>query len=139
MAQPLINGQSYSWSQIEVRILNVPVAGITAISYEESEEMQDNWGAGKYPVSRGYGKIEATGSITLEMNEVEALQAAVPTGRLQDIPEFDIVVSYLPQGGNIVTHTLKNCRFKNNKREVNQGDMTIAVELELLISHIQWT
>ena len=136
--QPLINGTAYSWSQILVNIFNTPIAGITAVSYEDEQEMEDQMGAGNYPTSRGYGGIKAKGSITLEMAEVEALQAATPDGRLQGIPEFDIVVSYLPEGGVIRNHTLHNCRFKNNKRDTKAGDMAINVELELLVSHITW-
>lgn len=138
MPQPLVNGTSYAWSQVEVRIFNQPVSGITAISYEEKQEVQDNYGAGNRPVSRGYGKIESMGSITLEMAEVEALQAATTDGNLLSIPEFEAQVSYLPEGGKIVTHTLNNCRFKGNKREVKSGDMAVEVELELQISHITW-
>ncbi len=138
MAQPLINGTSYSWSQISVNLFNTPINGITAISYEDMQEMQDNYGAGNYPVSRGYGKIEAKGSLTLEMAEIEAISAAVPTGRLQDIPEFDVVVSFLPVGGVIRNHTLHNCRFKGNKRDMKSGDMSVEGQLELIVSHITW-
>jgi len=136
--QPLINGTAYSWSQIVVNIFNTPIAGITAISYEDMQEMEDNYGAGNNPVSRGYGKYEAKASMTLEMAEVEALQAATTDGRLQSIPEFDVVVSYLPEGGVIRNHTLHNCRFKSNKRDTKTGDMAIPVELEMIVSHITW-
>lgn len=138
MPAPLVNGQSYSWAQVEALILGQAVAGITEVKYEEKEEMVDNYGAGNRPVSRGYGKIETSGSVTLEMAEVEALQAASPDGRLQSIPEFDLVISFLPVGGKVVSHTLHNCRFKTNKRELKQGDTTVNVEIELQISHISW-
>ena len=65
MATPLINGESYAWAQIVCTVLNVPIVGITEISYKEMQEKKDNYGQGKYPVSRGYGKIETEGSITL--------------------------------------------------------------------------
>ena len=52
--QPLVNGTAYSWSQITVNILGVPVAGVSAVSYTEEQEMQDNYGAGNRPTSRGY-------------------------------------------------------------------------------------
>jgi len=136
--QPLVNGTAYSWSQITLNILGVPVAGVSAISYNEEQEMTDNYGAGNRPVSRGYGRITTEGSVTLHMEEVEAIQAAVSTGRLQDIPEFDVVVAYLPEGGTIVTHTLKNVRFKNNGREISEGDMVVSVEIPMQISHINW-
>lgn len=136
--QPLINGTAYAWSQIELRLFNVPVAGVVDIKYDDMQDMEDNYGAGEFPTSRGYGQIKAKSSITLEMAEVEALQNAAPDGRLNKIPEFDIVISYLPEGGIIRNHTLKNCRIKGNKREIKSGDMTINVELELIVSHILW-
>jgi hypothetical protein len=136
--QPLINGKAYTWSQIDVNILGVSVTGITAISYSDSQEMEDNYGAGNRPVSRGYGAKESEGSITLYAEEVEALQDAEETGDIMDIPEFDIVVSYLPEGGVIRQHTLHNCRFKGNGRDTSQGDTSIPVEIELQVSHITW-
>lgn len=134
----LVNGTAYSWSQIKLNILGVNPVGVTAISYNETEEMEDNMGLGNRPVSRGYGGIETEGSITMHMEEVESLQDASPTGRIQDIPEFDIVVSFLPRGGVIRTHVLKNCRFKTNGRDMSQGDMAIEVECELQIAEIKW-
>ena len=139
MAQPLINGEAYSWSQITLNLFGAPVAGVTAIKYEEKQEMENNYGAGNHPVSRGYGKIEPTASVTLTANETEALIAAVPSGRLQDIPEFDVTVSYIPKGtARIVHHTLHNCRFTNNSRDTKSGDTMIETELEMIISHISW-
>lgn len=136
---PLINGTAYAWSQIELRLFNTVVAGIKSIEYSDKQEMVNNYGAGQYPVSRSYGKYEAEAKIKLEMAEVVALQKAAPNGRLQDIPEFDIPVAYLPQGGVIVADTLKNCRFKSNARAANSGEAEgIDVELELILSHIAW-
>ncbi|BDD07520.1 hypothetical protein [Aureibacter tunicatorum] len=135
---PLVNGRTYSWSDITVNILGNPVSGITAVSYEDKQEMENVYGAGEQPVARGYGKIEATGSITLLVDEVEALMNASESGRLQEIPEFDIVVAYETSQGEIKTHTLKNCKFKSNKREMKTGDMKMESALELLISHIEW-
>jgi hypothetical protein len=136
--EPLINGTAYVWSQIKCNILGVVIAGISKIEYDDKQEMQDNFGAGNRPVSRGYGKIECSAKMTLEMAEVEALQQAAVDGRLQSIPEFDVVVAYLPLGGVVVTHTLHNCRFKTNARSASTGDMAINVDLELLCSHISW-
>lgn len=138
MPAPLINGTAYSWQQIELRLFNEPVNGIVNIEYEDAKEYQDNYGAGNRPVSRGSGKIESKGTLTLEMAEVEAIQAATIDGNITSIAPFDIVVSYLPEGGVIRTHTLKNCQFKGNSRKTKSGDMTIEVQLDLQISHILW-
>src|SRR5919109_3878864 len=105
---PLINGTAYSWSQIKFALFNVPVAGVHAINYSDEQAIQDNHGAGRRVVSRGYGQITTEGSITLDLAEVQALINASPTGNIMDIPEFDMVVSWLPESGVILTHTLHN-------------------------------
>jgi hypothetical protein len=135
---PLINGKSYEWSDIVLNILGVPVVGITSIEYSEKQDMQNVYGAGRRPVSRGYGKIEPTAKITLLMEEVEAIQAAIPTGLLMDIPEFDIVVAYVDSALVSRVHKLRNARFMNNDRKANTGDTSLPVELDLILSHVEW-
>lgn len=135
---PLINGKSYEWSDIVVNVLGTPIVGITSIEYEEKQGMENIYGAGRFPVSRGYGKVEPTAKITLLMEELENLQTIAPLGRIQDIPEFDIVVMYLDPANVTRKHVLKNVRFMNNKRSSASGDTSIPVELELIISHIQY-
>ncbi len=115
------------------------MAGISAIRYSDEQEIEDNYGAGRFPVSRGYGEIKTEGSITLHAEEVRAIQAAAPLRRLQDIPPFDIVVSYIPlSGAAVTTDVLKNCQFKKNARDAKQGDKKIEVEIPLVISNIIW-
>jgi hypothetical protein len=135
---PLINGKSYEWSDIVLNILGVPVVGITSVEYNETQDMQNIYGAGRRPVSRGYGKIEPTAKITLLMEEVENIQSVAPNKLLMDIPEFDIVVAFIDTALVTRIHKIRNCRFKNNVRTSNQGDTSIPVELELITSHIEW-
>lgn len=135
---PLINGKSYENSDIQVTILGVPVVGITNIEYEEKQAMENIWGAGESPVSRGYGKIEPTAKITLLMEEVENIMSVAPLGRLNKIPEFDIVVLYLDASLVLRKHKLRNVRFTGNNRKSSSGDTSIPVELELILSHIEW-
>ena len=137
---PLINGRAYDWPSIRLQLLGQTVAGVTAISYDDMQEKVNNWGAGTMPVSRGLGKYEAKGSVTLEMKELERIQAALPAGgRIQDIPPFPVVVSYVNSSNLQITHTLHGCEFMGNKREIKTGDTNIEVELELIISHISWS
>ena len=140
MSTPLINGTRHSWADVKINILGRTVSGISAISYEDKQEKQNNYGAGVYPVSRGIGKYEANAKVTLHAYEAEAINKALGVGkRLQDVPMFDIIVSYLPVGSDgLVTHVIRNCEFTNNKRDIKQGDTVIEVELELITSHIEW-
>lgn len=135
---PLINGKSYEWSDIQVTILGVPVVGITNIEYEEKQAMENIYGAGESPVSRGYGKIEPMAKVTLTMEEVENIMSVAPLGRLNKIPEFDIVVLYLDASLVLRKHKLRNVRFTGNNRKSSSGDTSIPVELELILSHIEW-
>ncbi|GGF22260.1 hypothetical protein [Hymenobacter cavernae] len=138
LSKILINGTAYTWADINVQLLGRTVLGISAISYEDMQEMVDNFGAGIFPISRGYGKNEAKASITLEAKELERLVDATPSGRVQDIPPFPITVSYVNPSNKVVTHKLLNCQFKGNKRASKSGDTNIEVELDLIITHIQW-
>ena len=134
---PLVNGRAYDWASIRVGLLGQTVAGITGISWEDMQEKVNNWGAGINPVSRGYGKYEAKGSITLEMKELERIQAALPPGgRIQDIAPFPIAISFVNSSNALINHTLHNCEFTHTQREVKTGDTQIEVELELIVSHI---
>lgn len=135
---PLINGRTYSWGDVKLNIMGVAVAGITKISYKDEQEMEDNFGAGNMPVNRGFGNTTSTASITLYSEEVMALEDVAPNGRIQEIPEFDIVVSYVHPNGLFRTNILKNVRFKSNGRETETGSTKIEVEIPLQISHIIW-
>lgn len=137
---PLINGIRHSWGSVRVNLLGRTVTGITAIKYDDKVEKVNNYGAGNMPVSRGYGKYEASASITLHSYEIDAIQRVLGPGkRIQDIPPFDIVVSYLADNTDqVVTHVLRNCEFTSNKREVKSGDTVIEAEFELILSHIEW-
>jgi len=138
MALPLINGRTYDYASIIVNIMSVPVAGISAIEYSDEQEIEDNYGAGTMPVNRGFGKYKAMAKLTLYMEEVEAITTLASGGRLQNIPEFDIIVVYVNSGNVPVTHKLRNCRFKSNNRKAKSGDTKIEVELDLICSHITW-
>ncbi|MDF7809912.1 hypothetical protein [Hymenobacter sp. YC55] len=137
--QPMINGRAYDWASIKVQLLGLTLVGITAVSYEDTQAKVDNYGAGTMASSRGYGKYEAKASITLEMKEVERIQASLQPGqRIQDIGPFNIVVAYVNESNRMVTHTIHNVEFTNNKRELKTGDTTVEVALELITSHITW-
>ena len=135
---PLINGQEYAWGDIKTCINGVVVTGITAVSYGDKQDMQNNYGAGRHPVSRSKGRITPSAKITLYMSEVVAISRNSPTGRMQDIAPFDIEVSYLPANGVIVIDKIRNCQFTENKRDWKEGDMNQQVELELRPSNIEY-
>jgi hypothetical protein len=136
--QPLINGRSYGWGDIVVNINGTPVTGITAIKYDEEQEKENVYGAGRYPVARGLGRIKCTASITLSMETVAGIAANAKNGNIHRIAPFPIVVLYQPDSGPIIKDTIMNCEFKKQSRDWKEGDKNKEVELELLVSHIIW-
>ncbi len=135
---PMINGRVYSWADLVINILGVVVTGVTAISYKSKRDKENVYGAGAEPVGRGYGNKTYEGSITLHVDEIAAIEAASPSGSLDDIPPFTIVVSYQPETGPIKTEKLKFCEFMENSRAWKQNDTKGEVEIPLVIGSIQW-
>lgn len=135
---PLVNGMLYSWADIVATISGVPLTGITAIEYGDSQDVVNKYGAGRHPVGRAKGRITPTAKITLYQEEVEAIQAQAPNGRIQDIAPFDITVTYLPDSGIVRTDKIRNVQFSANSRKWKEGDTGQGVELELVPSHIEW-
>lgn len=140
MLKPLINGVSYSYSQIIVNIMGVPIFGIQSINYGHTQEIENIYGAGVNPVSRGYGNKVPTASFTILMEEVQNIMSAIPSRDLTDIPEFDISVIYVDDSLRVptVTHVVRNCRFLNNNISSNQNDKSIPITLDVLPSHIDY-
>lgn len=135
---PLVNGMLYSWADIVLTIGGVPVTGITAIEYEDSQDVVNKYGAGRHPVGRAKGRITPTAKITLYQEEVEAIQSQTSNGRIQDLAPFDVIVTYLPDSGIVRTDKIRNCQFSGNSRKWAEGDTGQEVELELVPSHIEW-
>lgn len=135
---PLINGKAYEYADITCIILGVPIVGITAIEYGEEANTENIYATGRYPVSRGYGQVTPSAKVTILMNEVMNIVAAAPNGRVHDIPEFDIIVTYTDANLIPVTHKIRNCRFKNNMISSASGDTSIEIPMDLIISHIEF-
>lgn len=132
-----INRTQYAWSSLSFEVLGKTVVGIKAIKYLDEQEMENVYGAGNYPVGQAIGAVSYEGSLTLLQAEVQELVALVPTGRIQDIPAFDITVAFVA-GTRRHKHILRSCKFKSNGVDSSQGDMEIEVEIPLLIGFIQF-
>lgn len=136
----LINkfGRMAGWNNVKVVMLGRLVEGITALSYKDSVEKENVYGAGNMPVGRGEGNYKAEASITLLKEEVNALLLALGAGkRITDIEPFDIPVIY-EYNGFILKDVIRNVEFTDNGVDVKQGDKSIATQFTLLPSHIDW-
>lgn len=133
----LINGIEYGWGDIVFNMNGDKIENITAIEYSEKQEKSNAPGASRYPVGRGRGRITSSGKITLGFEEVERMREKSPTGSLNSIKPFDIIVSYQPEAGaKVITHTLKGCEFDVDETKWKEGDMRGLADLNLLIFRI---
>ena len=139
MAAPLINGRAYDFTEIIVSMLGAPVVGVKAITYTEEQDKTNNFGQGNRPISRGQGAIDASASIEISMNDIEAIRdtVALSGGSLLSIPAFDIQVTFL-NAQKVVTHILKNCEFINDGVETTQGDTDVVRTFDLVVSDIKY-
>lgn len=139
-ASGLINkfGKMAGWNSVTTNMLGRDVEGITELEYNDSVEKENIYGSGKYPIGRSEGNYAAKASITLLLEEVNALQNSLPpTKGLDSIAPFPIVVEY-EYNGFKKKDIIHNCEFKGRGIAVKQNDKTIAYKFELVVSHIWW-
>lgn len=134
----LINGVNWSWANASLILFNIPIIGITKIELEEKQNKVNNFGAGTYATSRGYGNVEATGTITMYADEVKKIVDASPNRKLTDIPMFDIPLILSSTKVPFMKIVARACEFTSNSFKVNQGDGKVLVELPLIIAQIDW-
>jgi hypothetical protein len=131
-------GKMAGWNSITVNLLGRDVEGITELSYTDSVEKENIYGAGQLPMGRSSGNYSAKASITINKEEIVALQRSLgPGGRLENIAPFDVNVHYEYQDF-VYKDRIRNCEFPGSGTEVKQNDKTIAYKFDLLVSHIDW-
>ena len=134
----LINGNSYSWSDIQISINGaLPLIGCTELNYGFSRKVTNNYGAGSQPVSRSYGNVEYTASVTIYKEELEVIKSIAIGGDITTIPPFTISVSYMNQNLPIVTEKLLNCSFANQEIKVKQNDANMPYSLTIVFAGLQ--
>jgi hypothetical protein len=135
-ATPLINGINYSWRDVTLMLFGVPVIGITEVSYSSKQTKTNEYGWGSEPISRGYGNVEYSGSITLFLDEWKNIISAAPNSDPKQIPFFDIQVVYGPSRAGSSTDVLQACEFMEDKIDLKQGEGKFLVQIPLIIGGI---
>lgn len=135
---PLINGVEYTHADIVFELFGLPVIGMTAIDYSDPQDITLNYGTGNVPVSRGFGQVKPTASVTLTMKEVQRITASAPFGKIQNIPNFSIGINFLTEAGDYTRHRLINCRFMGRNPNSSVGNSQIEEKLELSVADINY-
>lgn len=136
MADVLINGVNYSWSNVKLVLFGVPVIGITKIEYKNKQKKENNYGMGDKPISRGYGNVEPDAKITLYLDEWNKIIAAATNRDPLAIEPFDVQISFSgPRVGNKLD-VLQACEFLEDPFTIGQGDTKAMIDLPLIVGAI---
>lgn len=128
-----------SWAQITLSLLGAPITGVTNIKYSVTQEKVNVYGAGSKPVSRGRGRKEYSGSITLLAEEFKNILAAAPNGDVLDIPPFDVTILHIGTSGLMQKTVWKYAEMTENSFDVSEGDTSISIEIPFIMADIVTT
>ena len=134
----LINrfGKVTGWNDVSVRLFGRVLEGITEVSYSDEQEIEPVYGGGGMPIGKGKGYYKAKASVSLTQEERVALMQSLPPGmRIQDVPDFDIIVAFEYQN-QVYKDVIRNCSFKNDGVEIKSGDKSMAFKFDLVPTHI---
>ena len=135
---PLINGKAEEHADIAIVIMGQKMTGFTGIEYMDEQDIENVYAAGANVNARVHGIVKPTCKMSFLSSTLSAFQSVAPNGRIQQIPEFDIIVTYVDPAYVTRIHILKNARFKSNGRKAATGDGAIVVDCDIVISEIQF-
>jgi len=116
-----INGNYYDWESIEFQLPHGAAVNITDISYNDEKEIEARYGKGSTPRGYGRGNYKASGSMTLDLQEFEALRKGLG-GNIYNAKPGQIVVGYANDDMPTVTDTLPDVKFTKTDTSSKQGD-----------------
>jgi hypothetical protein len=134
----LPNGVNESWINQSVILFGVPLLGITKLTISANQTKENNYGMGAEPISRGYGRKEYSGSMTVYFDELKRILSASPNRNLLDIPMFDIPIIFASSRTSPYKVILKAVEFTTNGIDHSEGDTKILTEIPLVIGGILW-
>lgn len=133
-------GKLTGWNNATLNLMGRDVVGIEEFEYSDTTKKENAYGAGGMPIGFTEGNYEAKFSLSLYVEEENAIQSALSIGkRLQDIEPFDVPVQYVnPNNGKIVMDIIHNAQFTGRSKTLKNNEGKMVHKHEMLISHISW-
>ena len=96
----IINNVAYSWSMITLASTalgidegSTTLEGVSGIKWSKKRKIEPNYGLGGKPVSRGFGNISYTASVTMDAEDgMESQQDDTNITHEFDLNPFDIQI-----------------------------------------------
>lgn len=133
------NSDEYGFIDLQVVMLGRPIISLRGLRYKSSQDKGNVHGAGKEPIARTRGQKNYDGTLRVLLSEIRALLQSLGNGKdILSIRPFDIVASYAPEAGGVIsTDLLQYVEFTECEIDVNNADQFIEVALPLVIGRIK--
>ena len=115
-----VNGKMYDWEDLSVNLPQGVAINITAISYSDSQPITARYGKGGVAHGYGTGNYEASGSMTIDLEEWERLTPHLGS-TIYDHDPFPITASYANSGKATVTDKLPAIKITKVSTSNSQG------------------
>lgn len=129
MEQPLINGNRYDFSSIELQVQGRKFIGFTEISYSQELDRGYVYGAHSQPLGRTRGQLNMEASMTMLKEDYYELIAALGAGYME-VP-FDISVTYADNGERTKNDQILGCTISGEENSHSAGNEGLAVSVTL--------
>lgn len=119
------NSNEYAWKDVQAVVLGRTIGGLRGVEYKTKHQKEVLFGAGQKGRSVQRGKKEYEGTITLLQSELIALNRAAQEKGYDDITDvdFDLIVSYVPDGGVVTTDKVLNVSITELPHGIKEGDL----------------
>ena len=133
IAYPLINGNRFDYSSIEINLDGLIYRGVKSIDYSDQLIPGKVKGTSAMAVGRTRGDYEAEASIEVFKEEWALLAAGLASKPPYGLGEvtFGVVVAYADFGAVTVVDTLGACRIKKPSESHAQGSEGLTVKIDL--------
>ena len=130
----IINGKSYDWSDVAVKLPGLEIE-VQEISYDDELEKEAVYGKGSTARGYGTGNYKASGKISFLRDDFDDLvdyckRKSVSLYKLV-IPK--IIVSYANQTKKTKTDELDTVTFTKTSQKDAQGDKSLKVDMDFII------
>lgn len=134
------NSKEYAWIDMNVVMLGKPVTGLRGIEYKSKRQKEALYATGKKARGIQLGKKEYEGTITVLQSELIAMQAAAKAKGYDDITdlEFDIIVSYIPEGGVVQTDKVVNASITEAPNSIKVDDLYSEHALPFIACDVEY-
>ena len=134
------NSKEYAWIDVNVVMLGKPVTGLRGIEYKSKRQKEALYATGKKARGIQLGKKEYEGTITVLQSELIAMQAAAKAKGYDDITdlEFDIIVSYISEGGVVQTDKVVNASITEAPNSIKVDDLYSEHALPFIACDVEY-